>query len=237
MGDVKKVRLLTASDIECRVGTLNAKGMSLLLYKDARVDMKLLDEVFGYMNWKRSHEIIDGNLYCTISIWDENKKEWVSKQDVGTESNTEKEKGQASDSFKRAGFNWGIGRELYTAPFIWVKPFEGEITGNNGRFQTRTKFAVKDIGYNPDREINKLVIIDDHNRVRFSFGSDENVEQPSSVTPPYESDEKEIAMNDIRLAKTVDALTEIYNNHSALHNDKVFMALLTQRKNEIKKGQ
>lgn len=117
----RQIRTLLADEIECRVGTINEKGCTLLLYKDARVDMRLLDEFFGPTNWKRSHELINGNLFCTVSIWDNEKKEWVSKQDVGTESNTEKEKGQASDAFKRACFNWGIGRELYSAPFIWIK--------------------------------------------------------------------------------------------------------------------
>jgi hypothetical protein len=107
------IRRLRADEIEVRAAQVkkNAKGSvyaSLLLYKDARVDQRLLDETFGSMNWQRSHEIIDGRLYCTVSIWDAEKKIWVSKQDVGTESNTEKEKGQASDSFKRACFNWGM---------------------------------------------------------------------------------------------------------------------------------
>lgn len=115
---MKQFRALTADDIECRVSTVSDKGCSLLLYKDARCDMKILDETVGPENWKRSHELINGNLFCNVSLWDEGKKEWVTKQDVGTESYTEKEKGQASDAFKRACFNWGIGRELYTAPFI-----------------------------------------------------------------------------------------------------------------------
>lgn len=117
---MKQFRALTADDIECRVSTVSDKGCSLLLYKDARCDMKILDETVGPENWKRSHELINGNLFCNVSLWDEGKKEWVTKQDVGTESYTEKEKGQASDAFKRACFNWGIGRELYTAPFIWI---------------------------------------------------------------------------------------------------------------------
>ncbi|MCS3023465.1 hypothetical protein NXW75_04790 [Bacteroides xylanisolvens] len=103
------IRPLLASEIECRVGTMkpDGSGCSLLLYKDARVDMRILDEVFGEMNRKRHHDVVNGNLFCTLSIWDNEKKEWVSKQDVGTESSTEKEKGQASDAFKRAGFNLG----------------------------------------------------------------------------------------------------------------------------------
>ena len=113
----KEIRLLEADEIECRVATINEKGVSLLLFKDARVDQKILDETFTPFGWSRSHQTIEGNLYCTVEIWDEDKLQWVGKQDVGTMSYSEKEKGQASDSFKRACFNWGIGRELYTAPF------------------------------------------------------------------------------------------------------------------------
>lgn len=142
---MKQFRALTAGDIECRVSTVSDKGCSLLLYKDARCDMKILDETVGAENWKRSHELINGNLFCNVSIWDEGKKEWVTKQDVGTESYTEKEKGQASDAFKRACFNWGIGRELYTAPFIWIKSGNVTLTQKNGKSTTYDKFRVTQI--------------------------------------------------------------------------------------------
>lgn len=142
---MKQFRALTAGDIECRVSTVSDKGCSLLLYKDARCDMKILDETVGPENWKRSHELINGNLFCNVSIWDEGKKEWVTKQDVGTESYTEKEKGQASDAFKRACFNWGIGRELYTAPFIWIKSGDVTLAQKNGKSTTYDKFSVEQI--------------------------------------------------------------------------------------------
>lgn len=112
-------RDLMASEIECRVAQAKDTGVSLLLYKDARCDQTILDETVGPMNWQRHHTRENAN--CIVSIWDAKKGQWIAKEDTGTESNTEKEKGLASDSFKRACFNWGIGRELYTAPFIWVK--------------------------------------------------------------------------------------------------------------------
>lgn len=113
-----KFRDLRADEIECRVAQAKENGVSLLLYKDARCDMNILDETVGSMNWQRSH--CRENANCIVSIWDKEKGQWISKEDTGTESNTEAEKGLASDSFKRACFNWGIGRELYTAPFIWI---------------------------------------------------------------------------------------------------------------------
>lgn len=165
----RNIRKLKASEIECRVGTINEKGCSLLLYKDARCDMRILDEIFGAMNWKRSHEIIDGNLYCTVSVLSD-VGEWVSKQDVGVESFTEKEKGQASDSFKRACVNWGIGRELYTSPFIWVNHADKEAYQKNGKYQTYQSYHVTEIGYNAEGEINALAIADSKGNERYRYG-------------------------------------------------------------------
>lgn len=141
---ILKFRPLNASEIECRVSTINENGCTLLLYKDARVDQNLLDEVVGPMNWQRSHNRDNAN--CVVSIWDSDKNQWISKEDTGTESFTEKEKGLASDSFKRACFNWGIGRELYTAPFIFIKAGRYDTkTGCNGKLQVDGRFVVYDI--------------------------------------------------------------------------------------------
>lgn len=115
-----KFRDLRADEIECRVQSTKPNGLILLLYKDARVDMNILDETVGSLNWQREHYECKGNLFCRVGIRDERSGAWVWKADCGTESNTEAKKGEASDSFKRACFNWGLGRELYTAPFIWI---------------------------------------------------------------------------------------------------------------------
>ncbi len=160
------IRLLKANEIECRAAAIKENGLSLLLYKDARVDQRILDETFGAFGWKRSHQCIDGNLYCTVEIYDKDSGVWVSKQDVGTTGYTEKEKSQASDSFKRACFNWGIGRELYSAPFIWIPAGKAAIqskAGQNGekRYSCNDHFSVYSIQYNEDREISALVIVND----------------------------------------------------------------------------
>ena len=158
------IRLLKADEIECRISMVNEKGLSLLLYKDARVDQKILDETFGIFGWKRSHQCIDGNLYCTVEIRDEKTGEWIAKQDVGAMSYTEKEKGQASDSFKRACFNWGIGRELYTAPFIWIPAGKAEIQSKEAqnrekKYYCNDRFSVSSIEYNNKKEISALVVV------------------------------------------------------------------------------
>ena len=142
-------RLLKADEIECRVGqfTKNKDKYSVLLYKTSRTDMSILDEMYGPSNWQVTYHTIGNSLYCQIAVWDEDKGMWVGKMSNGSESNIEAEKGQASDAFKRAGFMWGIGRELYTAPKIWldasVNQYDLEVT---------------DIGYNDKNEINRLVI-------------------------------------------------------------------------------
>lgn len=153
------IRLLRANEIECRVSIIKDNGLSLLLYKDARVDQRILDETFGPFGWKRTHQSIDGNLYCTVEIYDKNTKTWVSKQDVGTTGYTEKEKSQASDSFKRACFNWGIGRELYSAPFVWIPAGKANIQRNGDKLYCNDRFSVAAIDYNNEREIISLSIV------------------------------------------------------------------------------
>lgn len=168
------IRLLKADEIECRVAVIKESGLSLLLYKDARVDQKILDETFGIFGWKRSHQCIDGNLYCTVEIYDKESGEWVAKQDVGTTGYTEKEKSQASDSFKRACFNWGIGRELYTAPFIWIPAGKAEIMYKEDqnkvkRFYCNDHFSVSSIRYSEDKEICALVVINDRGQTVYEL--------------------------------------------------------------------
>lgn len=124
-----KFRDLRAEEIECRVQSCKEKGLVLLLYKDARVDMNILDETVTAERWQREHYECKGNLFCRVSIDVTGNGGWVYKSDCGTESNTEAQKGEASDSFKRACFNWGIGRELYTSPFIWIPADKCSISG------------------------------------------------------------------------------------------------------------
>ena len=183
------IRKLRADEIDCRVATINEKGCSLLLYKDARVDMNILDETFGSMNWQRRHESIDGKMFCTISVWDEDKKQWVSKQDVGVESYTEATKGESSDSFKRAAFCWQIGRELYTAPFIWIPASCVNIKEKNGKKTTYDRFIVRSIGYDGDK-ISQLEIYNTSmNKVVWSMGTLE------SATPAVEKKPEKVVAN------------------------------------------
>ena len=163
------IRLLKAEEIECRVATINENGLSLLLYKDARVDQRILDESFGLFGWKRSHQCIYGKLYCTVEILNKETGEWISKQDVGTTSYSEKEKGQASDSFKRACFNWGIGRELYTAPFIWIPVSKVTIQKKMDKYYCKENFLVQKIDYNTEKEIVGLKIATDKGNVVYEL--------------------------------------------------------------------
>lgn len=154
-----KFRSLTAEEIDVRVQSVKTNGAILLLYKDARCDMAILDETVGPLRWQRKHSRENAN--CTVSIYDTDLKEWISKEDTGTESNTEAEKGLASDSFKRACFNWGIGRELYTAPFVWIPSDKCNI--NNGKCYD--KFHVEKIKVE-NKKIIGLAIWNDTKNVR-----------------------------------------------------------------------
>lgn len=161
-------RGLRPDEIDVRVGSVSKKGASLLLYKDARCDMNILDETYTPAGWQRKHEVINGNLYCGIGIWNKEINEWVWKWDCGTESFTEKEKGEASDSFKRAAFNIGIGRELYTTGFIFVSCETEPISNTVNKFKLKNPYQfsgayVSDIKYKETdhkREIIGLVIKD-----------------------------------------------------------------------------
>ena len=167
-------RDLKSNEIDCRISTFNEKYLTILLYKDARVDQNILDETVTPENWQRDHKELKNNIYCGISIWDETKKQWITKWDCGKESFTEAEKGEASDSFKRAGFNWGIGRELYTAPTIYIpfKDKEGkenyEIVTKNNKKTTNTRFHVEAIEIK-NKEITGLAIKNNKNKRVFLY--------------------------------------------------------------------
>jgi hypothetical protein len=185
-----KFRDLKADEIECRVQSVKENsdpkksGLVLLLYKDARVDMNILDETVGAENWQREHYECKGNLFCRVGIRIDRKDEtggyaeWVFKSDCGTESNTEAQKGEASDSFKRACFNWGIGRELYTAPFIWISADDCNI--KNGKCYD--KFVVNSITIE-NKQITALEIYNTTKKcTAFTFGNNKK-NKPTPQTP------------------------------------------------------
>ena len=209
---MKEIRLLSAQDIECRAQQVakDFSWCSLLLYKNARVDMQILDETFGRFGWKRSHELINGRLYCTVSIYDDEKGQWVSKQDVGVESNTEAEKGQASDAFKRACFNVGIGRELYTAPKIFISLTKDDV--KNSRLSTR--FDVRAIEYT-NNQISYLQIVDNKGILRYEYA------------------DKNKVIKNVKSSSTLDDLTRIFNTHRELQSDNEFISALTNRKKQL----
>lgn len=236
---MEQIRLLRQDEIECRIGTINEKGVSLLLYKDARVDMKILDETYGPMNWQRSHEMIGGNLYCTVSIWDSEKKQWISKMDVGTESYTEKEKGQASDSFKRACTVLGIGRELYSAVFIWVPASKVNIQKRGDKYYTYDKFTVQQISYNERREISGLFILNQDGKVVYSLK--DSVTNKSEISEDAQKSEgKSMSADKIEainkeLARTGVALNTVLNRYGISSIQEMSAANYRNAMNSLKK--
>ena len=174
-------RLLRADEIECRIAQISktGKGLSLLLYKTARTDANILDETVGPENWENDFKLVDGVLYGGIGINyapNAELEKWVWKWDAGVESNTEAEKGRASDAFKRAGFKHGIGRELYTAPFIWIK--DANIEEKNGKYFCNDRFEVGAIEYDAAQNISGLVILRDGVPVYEMRGQKPTPEEP-----------------------------------------------------------
>jgi hypothetical protein len=216
-----KFRELHADEIEVKVKQVTSTGFIALLYKTARTDMDLLDETVGPENWQCAHEEIKGNLYCKIGIWSDKHQQWIWKQDCGIESREDGEgnekKGEASDSFKRAGFKWGIGRELYTSPFIWISKdvVPVEPIGNN-KYKIADKFAkfhVKKIGYT-DGTITMLEIADNKHRVVYTFGSDTPIKTQKPTTEEPKRKLSPAAQKEIDSAMSLDSLKHIYNMYA-----------------------
>jgi hypothetical protein len=160
---------LAVDQIDFRVQSVNKGGYATILaYKDARCDMQRLDSVCGPLNWKREHSRDNHN--CTVSIWCPEAGHWVGKEDVGTESNAESQKGLASDSFKRACFNWGVGRELYDYPTIQIKLNAQEFDGTKPTW----KFKLKEwrwMSQFKDGKLSFLAAKDEQDALRFKWGS------------------------------------------------------------------
>lgn len=159
-------RELRADEIEVRVGVCREHGLSLLLYKDARCDARILDETVGPTNWENEFYECKGTLFCRVGIrckdtdGDETYVKMVWKSDAGAPSNMEAQKGEASDAFKRACFKWGIGRELYTAPFIWIPADKVELAKNQrGSWYCKNEFRVAKIAIE-DGRITGIRIVD-----------------------------------------------------------------------------
>lgn len=181
-------RKLRADEIECRIGSVGAKGFTMLLYKDARCDMNILDETFTPYGWQRAHREIKGTVYCGVGIYygsiadaEQGLNPWVWKWDAGAESYTEKEKGEASDSFKRACVNWGIGRELYTAPLIFIR---AKTEQQYGSYKLANKkdgygFKVAQIEYEGGK-ISKLVITKDGEQ-KFYYEADKFMDEAQNT--------------------------------------------------------
>jgi hypothetical protein len=195
-----QIPLLSEQDIDVKVKQVGDGYAYLLLYKSARVDMRILDEVFGADRWESDYKVVNDNLYAGIGIWFDNRQIW--KWDCGIESKSDggnEKKGEASDAFKRAGFKWGIGRELYTAPLIKIEattiPMDKE--GKKFKLKYSPKLAVSHIAYNEDREITELVILDGIKEV-FTYPSKKDKAQ----------NRQDLTFNDVSKANNVETIKQ-----------------------------
>ena len=227
------MRKLKADEIECRVAQVTAKGCSLLLYKTARVDRALLDEVYGEL-WQNDYKVIDGKMYGGVGVYNKDLQQWIWRWDCGTESNTEAEKGQASDAFKRAAFRFGCGIELYSAPFIFIQIETKK--NEKGKFELvdkYIKFSVSDIGYSDKGEINKLIINDSYGKKVFEMGKPIK-KQPAS---------KSVSKKDMEFYEVISGidnaedLKQYYADTKEQVDDReAYHTLVTDRLKAIKEG-
>ena len=217
---MKKIRSLKPNEIEIRVQQITSKGVQLLLYKDSRCDKRILDETFGITGWKNRYEEIKNNLFCTISIWDDEKKEWIDKCDCGTESFSEKEKGEASDAFKRAGFNVGIGRELYTRIFYFASvPTKKEVDKNGKEKWVMEnpfeKFEIIELKTNEETEkIEAIKIADSKGKVVFSYPKVQSAtSKVQSATKKIEMiTDEQVKLIHVLLGKVEKAENQLFKN-------------------------
>lgn len=225
------IRKLKADEIECRVATITAKGCSLLLYKTARIDRAILDEICGDL-WQNDFKVIDGKMYGGIGIYNKDLQQWLWRWDCGVESNTEAEKGEASDCFKRAGFKWGIGIELYSAPFIFVS-VETEMNDKK-KYQLKNKFAkfsVKSIGYSNAGNINELIIVDNTGQQVYKL-------DPAKETNPQSKSKQ--PNNDLKIYEALGACSSVEDVNliwtkfnKQVQNKEEFINMCKQRKGAI----
>ena len=200
---------LYIEDIDFRVQSINKGGYATILaYKDARVDMKRLDEVCGPAGWQRDHKELKGNIYCGVGI--KFADEWIWKWDCGSESFTEKEKGESSDSFKRACFNWGIGRELYSYPVIKVKLNQDEFTLQNDKAKQTWNLKLKEWKWtlkSNDHKIERLEATDQNDKSRFKYLLNAKTKEP---------DDLDIAKAEAVGCKTIKSLEDTWNSYPEL---------------------
>ena len=218
---------LDIEDIDFRIQSINKGGYATILaYKDARVDMKRLDEVCGPDGWQRDHKELKGNIYCGVGIRFDKvpelaENEWVWKWDCGSESFNEKEKGESSDSFKRACFNWGIGIELYSYPVIQVKLNQDEFTLQNDKARQTWNLKLKEwkwILKSKDNKIERLEATDQNGKSRFKYLLNAKTKDP---------DDLDIAKAEAVGCKTIKSLEDTWNAYTDLQAN-------TEFKNHIK---
>lgn len=203
---MENIRVLRPEEIELRVSNITEKGCLIVPYINARCAMRILDETFGNYNWQKTYKSIDGKLICSLSLYSKERDQWITKEDVGTESTYEKDKGAASDAFKRACVCWGMGRELYTSPAIYIHLTSDDLNtkGDKSYLKFNVKFFVKDIKYNNKREIVELSIVDQDGQQRFYYKKGIN-------NSPTEKEQQQTSTNSLlQKIGTISTLSDLY---------------------------
>lgn len=228
------MRKLRADEIECRVAQVTAKGCSLLLYKTARTDSTILTETYGEL-WQNDFKTIDGKMYGGIGVWNKELNQWIWRWDCGTESNTEAEKGQASDAFKRAGFKFLIGQELYKAPFIFI---QCETVKDGAKYKLADKylkFEVTEIAYSDNGDFTKLSINDSNGNVVYQLGKKINKPTSKKKEEP-EIDPDFDLLQGLEACSAYSEFQAYYKaNYPNAKNKEAFNIAATKKANQLKR--
>ena len=229
MNDLKKLaEPLEISDIDFRIKSITTTGYAVILaYKDARVDQRRLDEVVGAENWQKDYKVINNNLFCGIGIKCGN--EWVWKWDVGIESNKEKEKGEASDAQKRAGFAWGIGRELYDYPFIGIQLNKDEYGIEGGKAKQAASLRLNSWIWESSFDNGKLLSLkatDTRGVRRFSYDvkqkNSQNIKSQDKETRAKEHIQQSKTVEELKKAQTYIDSLPLNHELRKIYSDKLF---------------
>ena len=168
---MKKIRTLRAEEIEVRTQSVKNNKANMLLYINSRSATDLLDETYGMENWMIEYKDVAGQIYGRLSVYDTETDRWVVREDTGSESNVEAEKGLASDILKRCIVRLGV-TELYSSPKI---QWEDDGYGNTG-------YKVSEIEYDDRRNITHLVIVNRFGKEQFRWDRTQKIQMVQQVT-------------------------------------------------------
>lgn len=230
-----EVRKLKANEIEVKPCTIakDKSWVQILLYKTSRCDMQILTELYG-SHWKSDYRMVGDGLFCTISVYDQELGEWISRSDCGEkDAGISEDKSWATSAFKRAATQFGIGIELYNTPRIKIQTkdkwfWDGKLT---------MTFSVKSIEWDGDT-LKDLAIVDRFGNVVYEYSQKAVQSAPETVQESQTASAggfvPKALFARIQNAQTVDELLDVWNNNQTWQGNGRFKSLMSTKRAELK---